>query len=167
MSYMIFTDQKAFMDYFGQKAGPEAVALYRNLILGKDEEVDELKAALAKYDIDPSVENITEIADACIDILYVTIGLLHALGLVPQALWDEVQRSNIDKLKHPCVQCSGTGRVQSEETGEIVACKACDGQGHTYEVRRRESDGKVLKPDGWRAPALLPLVEQMLAKRAA
>lgn len=39
-----------------------------------------------------------EVADAAIDILYVTFGLLVEMGIDAQPLFDEVQRSNMSKL---------------------------------------------------------------------
>lgn len=37
--------------------------------------------------------------DGCIDLIYVAVGLLHAMGFNPRPLWDEVHRSNIDKFR--------------------------------------------------------------------
>lgn len=156
MSFVIFRDQKSFMHYFDQHPGPVTEGLYKALI---DEEVGELNEAWAAYNVVPTVENATEVADACIDTLYVVIGLMHAMGLDPQPLWDEVHRSNVDKIKHLCTACAGAQFVNVE--GTDTPCPACKGQGHRYEVRRRE-DGKVLKPEGWQPPQLRPLIEAML-----
>lgn len=161
MSFVIFRDQKAFMGYFGQKAGPETAALYKTLV---DEEGAELNEAWDKHQAAPSAETVTEIADACIDLIYVLTGLMHGLGLDPQPLWNEVHRSNIDKIKHLCTRCNGSGTVEGE-AGLLDTCPDCSGQGYIYEVRKRREDGKVLKPDGWQPPALLPLVRGMLAEQ--
>lgn len=170
MSFSPFRDQKAFMNAMGQHPSPEMAALYKRLT---DEEVAELEVAWASYQQTPCAEHATEVADACIDILYVVIGLMHSMGLDPQPLWNEVQRSNIDKIKHPCAGCAATGFIdghgpaESEIEGEFVTtadmkpCPTCRGQGYVYEVRRRD-DGKVLKPAGWEPPALFPLVRGML-----
>lgn len=160
MSIAVFRDQKSFMGYFGQKAGPETVALYVTLI---EEEMKEYHEALAAWEADPSPENLAEVADACMDMIYVIAGLMHGFGLDAQSLWDEVHRSNIAKIKHPCASCGTTGVDPSEVSGEVSnpQCKACEGNGFIYEVRRRE-DGKVLKPANWQPPALLPLVKAML-----
>ncbi len=136
MSVEIFKDQKAFMVASGQQPSDRMAILYQSLIA---EEHSELLYAFGKWcdamnEKRDRLAETTEVADACIDIIYVAIGMLHALGLDPQALWNEVQRSNMDKLKHP------------------------DGQGgFVYEVRRRE-DGKILKPDGWTPPNLRHIV---------
>lgn len=57
----------------------------------REEFLDELIPALEAGDI-------VETADACIDILYVTFGLLVEMGIDAGPLFDEVQRSNMSKL---------------------------------------------------------------------
>lgn len=68
--------------------------------------------------------------DALIDILVVTIGAIHSMGADGEGAWNEVMRTNFAKI--------------DEETGK---------------VRKRE-DGKVLKPDGWKPPNLLPYLHK-------
>jgi predicted HAD superfamily Cof-like phosphohydrolase len=62
--------------------------------------------------------------DALIDILVVTVGAIHSMGADGEGAWNEVMRTNFAKI--------------DPITGK---------------VRKRE-DGKVLKPQGWTAPAL-------------
>lgn len=62
--------------------------------------------------------------DALIDILVVTIGAVRAGGFDGEGAWEEVMKTNFAKI--------------DPETGK---------------VRKRE-DGKVLKPEGWKAPEL-------------
>ena len=66
--------------------------------------------------------------DALIDILVVTVGAIYSLGADAEGAWNEVMRTNLAKI--------------DAETGL---------------VRKRE-DGKVLKPEGWTPPNLLPYV---------
>lgn len=66
--------------------------------------------------------------DALIDILVVTIGAIHSMGADGEGAWNEVMKTNFAKI--------------DSETGK---------------VRKRE-DGKVLKPEGWRAPELEPFL---------
>lgn len=87
-----------FMETFGQevKTKPElpsneVMALRCDLI---DEELKELLSAIYK-DEEP---NMTAIADALTDILYVTYGAGHAFGIDLDACFKEVQRSNMSKL---------------------------------------------------------------------
>ncbi len=68
--------------------------------------------------------------DALIDILVVTIGAIHSGGFDAEGAWNEVMRTNFAKI--------------DAETGK---------------VRKRE-DGKVLKPEGWQPPNLVPFVNQ-------
>lgn len=57
----------------------------------REEFEDELLPALEAGDL-------VETADACIDILYVVLGLMVECGLDAGPLFDEVQRSNMSKL---------------------------------------------------------------------
>lgn len=57
----------------------------------REEFVDELVPALLAGDL-------VESADACIDLLYVTYGLLNRLGIDAEPLYDEVHSSNMSKL---------------------------------------------------------------------
>ena len=70
-----------------------------------------------------------ETMDALIDFMVVTIGALHSLGVDVEGAWTEVMRSNLAKI--------------DPETGT---------------VQRRE-DGKILKPEGWTPPNLVPFVK--------
>ena len=90
-----FEKVKKFMQTFGQevKSKPSfpndrIVKLRYGLI---DEELSELKLAIKDKDI-------TEVADALTDILYVTYGAGHAFGIDLDKCFDEVQNSNMSKL---------------------------------------------------------------------
>ena len=56
-----------------------------------NEELEELKQAISE-------KNLTEVADALTDILYVTYGAGHAFGVNLDQCFDEVQKSNMSKL---------------------------------------------------------------------
>lgn len=66
--------------------------------------------------------------DALVDILVVTMGAIRAGGFDGEGAWKEVMDTNFAKI--------------DPETGK---------------VRKRE-DGKVLKPEGWKAPELTKFV---------
>ena len=111
-----FLDQAKFMHLCGQSVGTENVdqyALYLNLI---KEEVQELEDSRTR----------TDDLDALIDILVVTIGAIHSAGFNGESAWQEVMRSNFDKI--------------DPVTGKI----------------RKRGDGKILKPDNWTPPNLEP-----------
>jgi len=117
----IFSDQHKFMRACGQTTdefNSEQLNLYYNLI---QEEVRELQMA---YDEEDNIE----VLDALIDIMVVTAGALHSLGVDANGAWKEVMRSNFDKID------SRTGRVT------------------------RREDGKILKPTNWEPPRLAPFV---------
>ena len=90
-----FESVKKFMETFGQEIKEKAefpsdkiMSLRHDLI---KEELDELKEAIDN-------KNITEVADALTDILYVTYGAGHAFGINLDKCFDEVQNSNVSKL---------------------------------------------------------------------
>lgn len=115
----VFSDQARFMWACEQTVDVvnyQQKQLYINLI---KEEVQEL------LDADGAVDEL----DALIDILVVTVGALHSMGVDARGAWQEVMRSNFAKI--------------DAKTGK---------------VRRRE-DGKVLKPDGWTPPNLAPFIK--------
>ena len=90
-----FEKVKKFMQTFGQdiKTKPsfpeDKIVNLRNSLI--EEELSELKEAVKNNDI-------TEVADALTDILYVTYGAGHAYGIDLDKCFDEVQNSNMSKL---------------------------------------------------------------------
>ena len=90
-----FEKVKKFMQTFGQdiKNKPsfpsEKIVSLRSALI--EEELSELKEAVKNKDI-------SEVADALTDILYVTYGAGHAYGIDLDKCFDEVQNSNMSKL---------------------------------------------------------------------
>lgn len=133
-----FKDQAEVMKAYGQTVGfinpDQGMAYYRMMI----EEMAEFQLAFTKtlLDVDYTEEQcneiIAEIFDGCIDLIVVTIGFMHSMGLPAEAGWREVMQSNLSKI--------------DPETGF---------------VKRRE-DGKVLKPAGYKPPDLLSLIKSNL-----
>ena len=84
-----------FMKTFGQEVKIEpsfSTDKINNLRIDLiKEELDELTVAMKKRDL-------LEVADALTDILYVTYGAGHALGIDLDKCFDEVQNSNMSKL---------------------------------------------------------------------
>jgi predicted HAD superfamily Cof-like phosphohydrolase len=119
----IFTDHEKFMKACDQSVG-EFNVNQLNMYLGLiKEEGDELQAAIVKQD---KVETL----DALIDILVVTVGTLHSLGVDAEGAWNEVMRSNFAKI--------------DQETGKVT----------------KREDGKVLKPEGWTPPELKQFIKE-------
>jgi predicted HAD superfamily Cof-like phosphohydrolase len=77
--------------------------LYVKLI---EEEFSELIHAYLKRDM-------IEIADACADLKWVIEGLEHSLEIPQQKVWDEVARSNLNKI-------SNTGKVLKRDDGKVI-----------------------------------------------
>jgi len=112
-----FKDQKTFMIACDQTVGvynKDQFDLYRTLI---KEEVKELDEAI---DADDRVEKL----DALLDIMVVTLGALHSLGVDDENAWKEVISSNMSKI--------------DAETGKVL----------------KREDGKVIKPDTFKPPRL-------------
>jgi predicted HAD superfamily Cof-like phosphohydrolase len=113
----IFSDQRKFMRACGQTTdtyNEDQFRMYCDLVLEESQELITARAA----------GNEVEQLDALIDIMVVTAGALHSLGVDADGAWKEVMRSNFDKVD------SRTGKVT------------------------RREDGKVLKPPGWEPPRL-------------
>jgi len=112
-----FKDQKTFMTACDQTVGvhnQEQFDLYRTLI---KEEVGELDDAINAGD---RIEQL----DALLDIMVVTLGALHSLGVDDENAWKEVISSNMSKI--------------DAETGKVL----------------KREDGKVIKPDTFKPPRL-------------
>ena len=90
-----FNKVGVFMKTFGQEIknkpsfSTEKINQLRISLI--QEEVDELKEAMANNDL-------LEVADALTDLLYVTYGAGHAFGINLDKCFDEVQNSNMSKL---------------------------------------------------------------------
>ena len=74
---------------FSSSLGTEKINSLRISLIS--EELEELKQAISE-------KNLTEVADALTDILYVTYGAGHAFGIDLDRCFDEVQNSNMSKL---------------------------------------------------------------------
>jgi predicted HAD superfamily Cof-like phosphohydrolase len=84
------------------------------------EELDEFQEACDQLDL-------AKAADALVDLVYVVHGTALMMGLPWQALWAEVQRANMEKVR-------ATSAEQS----------------------KRRSTLDVIKPEGWRPPNHVP-----------
>lgn len=114
-------DQRKFMMACSQSVDEynhKQFNLYVDLIC---EELDELQEATALND---RVEQL----DALMDLLVVTLGAVHSLGVDGAGAWQEVIRSNMSKI--------------DPESGRVL----------------KREDGKVLKPTSFSPPNLKPFV---------
>ena len=106
-----YNDVNTFIDACDQKPSVENIILYANLI---EEEFTEFKES--KTDV--------EQLDACMDMIWVILGYCKMKGWNVYGAWDEVARSNLEKI--------------DLQTGKVI----------------KREDGKVLKPEGWTPPKL-------------
>ncbi len=109
----IFEQHQEFMDAVDSQESLEKQNLYTNLIR---EEYQEFLDAEADKDL-------VEIADACIDLIYVCLGKLLSHGIPPEIIWNEVHATNMAKV--------------DSKTGKVV---------------RNPETGKIMKPEGWKPP---------------
>ena len=103
----LFHDQKKFMQACDQSvdgSNPDQYKMYLKLI---DEEVQELKEAVAQGD---TVEQL----DALLDIIVVTIGAIHSAGHDGEGGWKEVMGTNFAKIDEE------TGKVRKREDGKVL-----------------------------------------------
>ena len=110
----MFNDVRTFIQACDQEKNIDNAILYAKLI---DEEFNELKQACLD-------DNDTERLDACMDLIWVTLGYCYMRGYNVPMAWNEVARSNLSKI--------------NPETGKVI----------------KREDGKVLKPEGWTPPQL-------------
>jgi predicted HAD superfamily Cof-like phosphohydrolase len=143
------------MDVFTSK--PDLVKLRIALI---EEELNELKEACDNHDM-------TEVADALCDILYVTYGAGHAFGLDLDTLFNEVQRSNMTKS------------CDNEEDAKLSVQKIKETQerykdpqyklsktGKHYVVYDKAT-GKILKNHKYSPPNLKDMVDAKVVEKSA
>lgn len=134
-----FNDQAEFMRAGGQTVGvydAKQASLYVDLI---KEEVGELFDYLHADTGDLEIseeEHVAKILDGAVDSLVVLIGFLHSMTPEAEALWAEVHRSNMSKI--------------DPATGKIL----------------KREDGKILKPETFRPPNLMPFAQRLIAAAA-
>jgi predicted HAD superfamily Cof-like phosphohydrolase len=111
-------DVRVFQNACDQKKSSENASLYKSLM---EEEFKEFIDA--HWDKDE-----VEMLDACMDLIWVTLGFCSMKGYDVDGAWNEVLKSNMRKL-------------------DPVTQKAI-----------RRADGKILKPEGWTPPDLSKFV---------
>ena len=102
-----FRDQEKFMKACDQTVDTFNVDQFNMYVKLIDEEVKELKEAIAACDP-------VEILDALEDIVVVTIGAMHSMGANGEGAWKEVMKTNFAKVD------SETGKVRKREDGKVL-----------------------------------------------
>ena len=123
-------DVVGFIKACGQERSDKNVALYMNLVR---EEIAELEQAMGDWTESQNEGQIqqakADAGDAICDSIWVLIGLAYQMNLPIEAMWDEVVITNWRKV--------------DAELGRV----------------RRDENGKVMKPPGWRAPDMLRIIQ--------
>jgi predicted HAD superfamily Cof-like phosphohydrolase len=126
-------DIKAFHEKFDLTPAPEPQFLDRDTMLFRlnflHEELSELATAIHEQDL-------TEVLDALVDIVYVALGTAYLMDLPFADAWDEVHASNMAKVR----------AVHESES-------------------KRGSKADVIKPPGWAPPDLQAVVWQYWLKK--
>lgn len=112
---------------------PEVLDLCTNLI--KEEVIKETLEALQIFKQNPTLENLTWLADGLVDSVYVLLYAAAVLQLPWENLWNEVHRSNMAK-------------------------RNLDGT-----ITRRREDNKIMKPAHWTPPDLFSILMEWQEKR--
>lgn len=115
----MYNDVVKFIESCDQESSTDNQILYTNLI--KEEFLEFLDARAMNDEV--------EQLDACMDMIWVILGYCYMKGYDVDGAWNEVARSNLDKI--------------NPETGKVI----------------KRDDGKVLKPEGWTPPALAKFVK--------
>lgn len=111
------------------------------------EEVSEFEQALFCSDL-------VGMVDAIADLLYFAFGTAVSLGIDIEPIFDEVQRANMTKF-FDCASCKGEGDFSPSGR----KCRLCDGKGKI--ARYRDSDSKLIKPDGWQPPNIQKVLDSL------
>src|SRR6266581_2675306 len=109
-----------------------------------DEEYCEYRRAAQSGDL-------VEIADALADIIYIAIGTALVYGIPLEEVWESVQMSNISKAG-PCPDCDSYCVDYGNQP-----CRWCSGNGYLVNYF---PNGKVAKPEGWKAPDIKAIIEK-------
>jgi predicted HAD superfamily Cof-like phosphohydrolase len=103
----VFRDQEKFMKACDQTTSVWNQAQFDMYVKLIDEEVTELKEAIAAGDQ-------VEILDALEDIMVVTAGAMHSAGMDGEGGWKEVMSTNFAKIDRE------TGKVRKREDGKVL-----------------------------------------------
>lgn len=89
-------DVRKFNKKFGQLIGKSPQHLTQRKL---KERADFLQEELNEFVAGAQTQNMPEMADALVDIVYVAIGTAVMMGLPWKELWDDVQRANMAKVR--------------------------------------------------------------------
>ena len=126
----IFDDTMAFQQKYGLWRKDQFGILPEEEMKVK---IGHLYEELAEIDKAHKEGNIYEISDGLIDLIYVASGLLNLMNMPAQALWNDVQARNMQKI-----------RATKDNVGK---------RGSTFDV---------IKPEGWLPPRTKDIIDSIL-----
>lgn len=126
----IFDDTMAFQQKYGLWRKDQFGILPEEEMKVK---IGHLYEELAEIDKAHKEGNIYEISDGLIDLIYVASGLLNLMNMPAQALWNDVQARNMQKI-----------RATKDNVGK---------RGSTFDV---------IKPEGWLPPRIKDIIDSTL-----
>lgn len=132
---------KQWMKIARVQPSKEYVDLYMKLI---EEEFNELKKAHED-------NNYAEMVDACIDLLWVTIGELVSMQVDISRAEEEVTRSNFSKYVRIKASALGAQELYKSKGIETYIDEV-EHDGEKYYIVRRSADNKILKPASYSPP---------------
>ena len=131
-------------------APTELAAVQLAIKLFEEEGIKEYFLALQQYLNNPSRENLIAVADGGMDTIYVIAWAMRVLNVPAQAMWNEVQRSNMAKFPKE-------GPLVDPRPLEIIEYVEVDTEINIRKGRliiTNAETGKVMKPRGWTPPDL-------------
>lgn len=129
----------------------ELAAVQLAIKLFEEEGIKEYFLALQQYLNNPSRENLIAVADGGMDTIYVIAWAMRVLNVPAQAMWNEVQRSNMAKFP-----------LYMGEHDSLLPAELPEYKGVAVDYKKRMNrwvltnadTGKVMKPKGWTPPDL-------------
>lgn len=93
MKKTIFDDTREFLLKFDLIDNTETPHITKHIQI----RIDHLKEELEETINAVEAEDLTEVIDGLLDLIYIASGTLNMCGVNSQAHWDEIQRANISK----------------------------------------------------------------------
>lgn len=133
---------------------PSHKALELAFKLIEEECVKEYMPALQKFTESPTRENLIEVIDGAMDSIYVIAWAMRLLNVPSQAMWNEVQRSNMAKFT------SIINKIPQRHKDAPQDIEVEVNERNGYWVICNKATGKVVKPEGWTQPDLFAVLQE-------
>lgn len=149
---------------------PYSIAVALAIKLIEEECNEEYIPALKKYKEAKTRENLLNVIDGAMDCIYVIAWAMRVLNVPAQAMWNEVQKSNMDKFIKvttsngqyaEAIDAGAVGPIDyAPDTPDKCLFEEIEFKGHKYWVFRNRETNKVMKPRSWNPPNLHKVLEE-------